>query len=491
LQGDTDRFLEHALILALIRIGADELTARALQDENPQVRRAVLIALDQMEHARLSREQVIPLLDTDDVELRRTVLRVITRHSEWTGEISSLLRGWLSTDFPTNAQGSMIQTTLVALLHDQSIQTMVGELLGDTNVSVEAKLLILESIAQQGPISWPVVWTDSLRSLLHSSDSRLVRQALATVAHAQAVGFDDDVRAISSDSNQSLPMRITGYGLLAEQASGLDDAAVDFLLSCLDRDVPALNRLNAASALGAAKMTAAQAQHVALAVAAVGPLELPSLLPAFHSQHDREIGAILISSLRKSPGFEGLNAVQVSDVFESFDEEIQLQARPLIEGLLQNESLEAERLIRIEAQLLPGNPEAGKKVFFGTKAACSACHRVHREGGEIGPNLSEIAKIRTNRDLLESIVFPSATLARDYETYTLLTTSGSLITGTIQRETGEAVFLRTAQRTEIGIDKEDIQELKRSSVSIMPQGLDATLTASELNDLLSYLRTLK
>ena len=53
-----DRFLEHALIFAAIRIDDSGLTAPFLTDGNPQVRRAALIALDQMDHGQLTREQV-------------------------------------------------------------------------------------------------------------------------------------------------------------------------------------------------------------------------------------------------------------------------------------------------------------------------------------------------------------------------------------------------------------------------------------------------
>ncbi len=70
LRGETDRFLEHALVYALIEIGDREATIKGLADSSPRARRGALIALDQMEGGDLAKELVAPLLDTDDVALQ-------------------------------------------------------------------------------------------------------------------------------------------------------------------------------------------------------------------------------------------------------------------------------------------------------------------------------------------------------------------------------------------------------------------------------------
>src|SRR5262249_6334043 len=68
----SDRFLEHALVYALLRLNQRKLTLPALGHPSPRVRQAALIALDQMKDGGLTREQVLPLLDTDDPELQQT-----------------------------------------------------------------------------------------------------------------------------------------------------------------------------------------------------------------------------------------------------------------------------------------------------------------------------------------------------------------------------------------------------------------------------------
>src|SRR5262249_39835680 len=69
-----DRFLEHALIYALIQIDDREGTVKGLSDRSPQIRRGALIALHQMDHGKLTEDLVAPLLDTDDPALQKAAL---------------------------------------------------------------------------------------------------------------------------------------------------------------------------------------------------------------------------------------------------------------------------------------------------------------------------------------------------------------------------------------------------------------------------------
>src|SRR5206468_660044 len=93
-----DRFLEHAVIYALIRINDARATRIALTDPSPRVRQAGLVALDQMKDGGLTRQQVVPLLDTDDGDLQQAALDVMSRRPGWSGEAVGLLHGWLSSD---------------------------------------------------------------------------------------------------------------------------------------------------------------------------------------------------------------------------------------------------------------------------------------------------------------------------------------------------------------------------------------------------------
>ena len=133
----------------------------------------------------------------------------------------------------------------------------------------------------------------------------------------------------------------------------------------------------------------------------------------------------------------------------------------------------------------------GRAVFFGKKAACASCHTIANEGGRVGPDLTKIGASRSGVDLLEAIVFPSATFAREFRPYVILTDAGKVHTGVISRQTAGAIHLRTADLAEVRIPRASIEEIKESDTSIMPKGLDTALSKTELRDLLAYLQQLK
>src|SRR5581483_5608663 len=96
--GSADRVLEHSLIYALIEIGAREETAPGLENSNPVVQRAALVALDQMENGGLSAEQVTPFLSAEDAELRRVAGWIVGRHPEWADALADYLTKRLAAD---------------------------------------------------------------------------------------------------------------------------------------------------------------------------------------------------------------------------------------------------------------------------------------------------------------------------------------------------------------------------------------------------------
>ena len=138
-----------------------------------------------------------------------------------------------------------------------------------------------------------------------------------------------------------------------------------------------------------------------------------------------------------------------------------------------------------------GDPEMGKNVFHGRSAACYTCHQVQGQGGQVGPDLSKIGARRNDRDLLEAIVYPNASLARGFEGYTLVTTAGKVVSGLITRETAQAVFVRTTDQSEVRVMRDAIEEMRPNGVSIMPGGLDRTMQIKQMRDLLAYLKSLK
>ena len=151
-----------------------------------------------------------------------------------------------------------------------------------------------------------------------------------------------------------------------------------------------------------------------------------------------------------------------------------------------------EKLDTLAAELKgKGDAARGKAVFESQKAACAACHRVGNNGAEVGLNLSKIGAIRAPRDLIESILHPSASFARGFEPFQVRTKDGDIITGVIARETADAIHLRHANNAEVIVKLTDIEKIEASKLSIMPQNYGERLSKEELADLIAYLSSLK
>jgi putative heme-binding domain-containing protein len=133
----------------------------------------------------------------------------------------------------------------------------------------------------------------------------------------------------------------------------------------------------------------------------------------------------------------------------------------------------------------------GREVFFGSKAACSSCHSVGYTGGKVGPDLTHIGRIRDDRALLESILFPSASFVQSYEPATVVTTSGKIYSGIVKDETQRQIVLAIDAEKIVRIARDEIDERATGSVSIMPTGLDKQLTPKQLADLIVFLKNAK
>ena len=82
-------------------------------------------------------------------------------------------------------------------------------------------------------------------------------------------------------------------------------------------------------------------------------------------------------------------------------------------------------------------------------------------------------------------------MARGFEPFLIVTDSGHTYSGVLGRDTADAIYLRTSDQAEIQIAHNAIDEMVPSQVSVMPEGLDRTMTHDELGDLLAFLSSLR
>ncbi len=126
----------------------------------------------------------------------------------------------------------------------------------------------------------------------------------------------------------------------------------------------------------------------------------------------------------------------------------------------------------------------GRLVFNRT---CAACHKLNGDGADVGPDLT--GSNRDNLDfVLENVLDPSAIVGRAYKLTVVATKDGRVLSGIVRERIERALVLQTAnERVTLSVD--DIEELKESPVSMMPEGIFDKLTDDEVRDLVGYLGT--
>jgi len=133
----------------------------------------------------------------------------------------------------------------------------------------------------------------------------------------------------------------------------------------------------------------------------------------------------------------------------------------------------------------PGNPSQGKEVF--TKH-CATCHALFGEGTKIGPDLTSVD--RQNRALLLlNIVDPSSTIRPEFVSQTVALNDGRILTGLITENSAQEITLVDSKAQKSSVPRAEIDEIKPSELSLMPEKLLETLPADQLRDLFSYLQS--
>ena len=150
-------------------------------------------------------------------------------------------------------------------------------------------------------------------------------------------------------------------------------------------------------------------------------------------------------------------------------------------------SQQRERLNELLSTLPDGDIRRGQAVFNSEKAACFTCHEIGYLGGNVGPDLTRIGRVRSREDLLEAVVYPSLSFVRSYEPYHFMTNDGEQFSGIIRDDDGHTVTLVVGPQQEVKIARASVFEQKRSNVSVMPAGMDEVLSRQELADLLAFL----
>jgi putative heme-binding domain-containing protein len=350
-------------------------------------------------------------------------------------------------------------------------------------------MLLLRVAAEAGVSPLPDAWVESVRRSLRDADADFATQAVAVARATGEDRFDAELTSIARDGDRPVELRLAALSAMLPRAKRVDTPDFEFLTAALVKTTPPLTRLRAAQALAAAPLDDVQLARLAVFLSGAGPMELPALLPAFERSADPIVGAALVKSLDASKSLESVSPAALTQAVARFSPDVRDAAAKLVAKINPDAEAQQARLAELEPLLTGGSANRGQSVFFGKASACATCHAVRGTGAHVGPDLSKIAGIRTGRDLLESVVFPSASFARGYEPFVVQTKAGQTHAGTLAAETADAIVLRTP--AEVRIPRAAVKTIRQDRVSTMPQGLEASLSREDLADLMAFLQSLK
>ncbi|MDE2925191.1 MAG: HEAT repeat domain-containing protein [Acidobacteriota bacterium] len=487
-----DRILEHSLIYALIEIADPDGTAAGLRATSAHTRRAALIALDQMPAGGLTPESVTPLLASGDPILKQTAAWIAGGHPEWGDALARYFRRRLARRHPGSEERAELTRQLARFAENGTIQSLLASTVAGAG-SIESRQTALRAMAGSTLKETPSAWVDGFVAVLTRGDQALIREAVSALRSLPNPGDEDAGRLRTAlllagrDSTLEPELRVNALAAIPGELDELDPDLFEMLQENLGSAAAVNLRTGAAGVLGRSRPNRHQMLELTETVRTAGPLVLSPLLGAYRDGGDEDLGRRLMAAVRNSKGLNGLRADVMKQTLANFPPPVQRQGEQLLASLAMDPVQQKTRLEDLLAALDEGDIRRGQDVFNSSNAACSSCHAIGYQGGRSGPDLTRIGDVRSRRDLLESILFPSASFVRGYEPVVVVTESGEIHQGVVTRDGQEEVRLVTGPDTEVRVARSEIREIRPGNVSVMPSGLEEQVSREELASLLAFL----
>jgi putative heme-binding domain-containing protein len=156
-----------------------------------------------------------------------------------------------------------------------------------------------------------------------------------------------------------------------------------------------------------------------------------------------------------------------------------------LKGSTPEEKLAEVRRLNNDLRAGTGNRVTGKQLF---QQHCASCHKLFGEGQEIGPDLTS-ANRKDREYMLVSIVDPSSIIRREYVSMAIRTTDQRVLTGLVKDNGNGRLTIQPQQGQAFDVSRDEVEEMKTSDVSLMPEDLYRKGSPQDLRDLFEYLQS--
>jgi len=393
---------------------------------------------------------------------------------------------WLQTAILSSAANCHTELLTVLLSRDPTpaALTLISRLLGMIGATGDAKSIadVFKHIASAEPSS-QVFLLDGLGQGMRNTTKPL--NSLWANPPADLKEPLTNLRAVfkqraadASDGIRPLPFRLSATRFLG---AGPFDVAKEPLAGLLTPQTPTELQSAAVQALGG--FTDPNVPTILLAGwASHGPAVRREVLEVLTARKDR-LPALLTAVENKTVLPSQLGAARVAMLQGHPDAAIRERAKILLAG-----AVNADRKKVIDqyqtALTLKGDVGRGRDLF---RKNCTACHRLENMGHEVGANLTAALRNKTPESLLLDVLDPSREVDTRYVEYRVNTTAGKTITGLLAVETPTSVTLKRGENAEDTVLRSQIEEIRATAKSLMPDEFEKQLTTQQLADVFAYL----
>jgi len=443
-----------------------------------------LIALDQMGGEILEKETFAPLLYTEDAALYQSAVWVLGNHPEWYDLFLDRLEHDLEAD--SELEKTKITGLFSVFKKKAEVQEAIARALADPYFESDKKKALIHLIGENPIDPFPESYKNTLTGLLNEPGNGLQHEILDMALKLNIRDFDGALQPLMGESNPDVLMRLKALLLKTSGNEKISNAAFDFLVDVLTQSQNFSSDVMAIRILGQTELSTEMLRELLNQVIPQTKAgNIPFILDLFKNMDHKDLAKDLeVQLLKLEILWDKLSPDQVESLFAAFSGTGEI----LLDSLRNRHAARLEYLERKENQLLSGDVERGRKLFYG-KAACGTCHAVAEKGDTFGPDLTNIGEIRSQHDILEAMIFPSASFAREYETSLIVTGSGNF-TGIIQGFNEGFYEVKLGPGSIIKLAEDQVVSITTTDRSMMPSGLETEMSNQELSDLMSYLISL-
>ena len=133
---------------------------------------------------------------------------------------------------------------------------------------------------------------------------------------------------------------------------------------------------------------------------------------------------------------------------------------------------------------MSADAQRGKQIF---KKHCAVCHRIDDVGVDVAPDISD-SRVRSGEQYLTDILQPNRAIDANYVDYSLVTEDGRIFRGIIATETATSVTLKQPEGKTYTFRRDEIEELRSSGTSLMPEGMEKQISHQDMADLIAFIK---